>query len=466
MALNTLQNFYKATVTRDWAIGTGNRYVDVLPTPSAGRLVVNGSNSTKREIVEYSGKGTDGSGNYITLTTRGVGGTTEQTHDVNESVRMNITAEDYADIQTEIDAVNSDVSTLDGEVVKKTGDQTITSGVKTFVESPIVPTPTTDYQASTKKYADDLTFAGAPDASTTSKGIVEIATSSEVTAGTDTGGTGAPLVVQPSQLASVSSVSIEAGEDLTAGDAVFISGGQGGALLSATSTTNTTIDTTNGWWYQSYTTDSNAVAIKAVTLRLSGTGTWTVTIRSSPTGSNLISPVSYGPNNVGTDSGDITFVFPTAVAVTASTTYYIVITGPGLRGGTTSSYSGGVSGTSSTSGASWSTPATTVTGDFYFKAYEVVIDTGTVGKTSANSALFYGSDYTTNFIGFSTNTVSKGGTAIIRTINQFTGLSGLTAGTLYYLSNTPGAIASSAGTVSKKIGTALSSTSLLIKHDN
>ena len=39
-------------------------------------------------------------------------------------------------------------------------NQTIASGaIKTFISSPIVPTPTTDYQASTKKYTDD-TFAG------------------------------------------------------------------------------------------------------------------------------------------------------------------------------------------------------------------------------------------------------------------------------------------------------------------
>lgn len=38
--------------------------------------------------------------------------------------------------------------------VALTGNETI-AGVKTFSSSPVVPTPTTDYQASTKKYADD-----------------------------------------------------------------------------------------------------------------------------------------------------------------------------------------------------------------------------------------------------------------------------------------------------------------------
>jgi len=44
---------------------------------------------------------------------------------------------------------------LPADNVKLTGDQTISSGVKTFSVSPIVPTPTTDYQAAPKKYIDD-----------------------------------------------------------------------------------------------------------------------------------------------------------------------------------------------------------------------------------------------------------------------------------------------------------------------
>ena len=42
----------------------------------------------------------------------------------------------------------------DNAVVKLTGAQTV-QGVKTFESSPIIPTPTTDMQASTKKYVDD-----------------------------------------------------------------------------------------------------------------------------------------------------------------------------------------------------------------------------------------------------------------------------------------------------------------------
>lgn len=77
------------------------------------------------------------------------------------------------------------------------------AGVKTFGSFPITPSsaPTTDYQVSNKKYVDDTVGAGAADASATVRGVVELATSAEITAGTATGGTGAALAVTPDQLA-------------------------------------------------------------------------------------------------------------------------------------------------------------------------------------------------------------------------------------------------------------------------
>lgn len=47
----------------------------------------------------------------------------------------------------------------DSAVVKLTGNQTV-AGAKTFSTSPIVPTPTTDFQAATKKYVDDNSGGG------------------------------------------------------------------------------------------------------------------------------------------------------------------------------------------------------------------------------------------------------------------------------------------------------------------
>lgn len=54
-----------------------------------------------------------------------------------------------------------DPSSLDGQFVNLTGNQTI-AGVKTFSSSPIVPTPTTDFQVATKEYVDDNSFNPTP----------------------------------------------------------------------------------------------------------------------------------------------------------------------------------------------------------------------------------------------------------------------------------------------------------------
>jgi len=103
--------------------------------------------------------------------------------------------------QTDFDTLETTVGTKanDNAVVKLTGDQTV-AGVKTFSSSPVVPTPTTDFQASTKKYVDDAAFAGVGDASETAKGVVEEATDAEVTAGTATGATSAKLFITPAKL--------------------------------------------------------------------------------------------------------------------------------------------------------------------------------------------------------------------------------------------------------------------------
>jgi len=145
----TIQNFYKATLSLDWSIGLGTFYVSTKPTITDGWLVISPNNSTIREIIRYTSTGTDSNGDYVVVSIRGVGGTTEQIHTVGEPIRMNITAEYWKDMTDAIDSIVA---------------------------------------------------AGAPNADTTTKGLVEIATDAEVIAGTATGATGASLVATPSQI--------------------------------------------------------------------------------------------------------------------------------------------------------------------------------------------------------------------------------------------------------------------------
>lgn len=147
--MKQVQDFYKATITQDWSIGIGNFYVSVKPTITEGWLYVSPNNTSLREQIYYNGTGTDANGDYITITERGLGETNEQTHTIGEPIRMNI-GECYIEYLT--DAI------------------------------------------------DDIVAGAAPNADTSTKGLVEIATDAEVIAGTDIGGTGAKLVATPSQI--------------------------------------------------------------------------------------------------------------------------------------------------------------------------------------------------------------------------------------------------------------------------
>lgn len=61
----------------------------------------------------------------------------------------------------------------DASVVHTSGAETIT-GTKTFAASPIVPTPVQNGHATTKAYVDSAVSAGAADATTTTKGLIQL----------------------------------------------------------------------------------------------------------------------------------------------------------------------------------------------------------------------------------------------------------------------------------------------------
>lgn len=101
----------------------------------------------------------------------------------------------------------SNTSGFYDELTGKTDDETIT-GTWTFTNpnyprmDTATPFPIANEQLATKAYADSLTFTGAPDATQTQKGIVQIATRAQYDAGTLVGSTSAFLVVTPDILHS------------------------------------------------------------------------------------------------------------------------------------------------------------------------------------------------------------------------------------------------------------------------
>jgi hypothetical protein len=145
MSVNLVQNFYKQTITTPWAMGLGNFYVSQKPNVSVGFLVISPNSESLREIVEYSAVGTDGGGDYVTVSARGLGGTIEQTHAAQEKVYMNITAEHIQQIKESIEAISAagalDASTTVKGVARLTANSNLTIGTVTMtIASPAVAT--------------------------------------------------------------------------------------------------------------------------------------------------------------------------------------------------------------------------------------------------------------------------------------------------------------------------------------
>lgn len=211
-ALTLLQDFYKTTISLQTGAGAGKIYVGVLPTRSAGYLVISAANSVLREIIYYDSTGTDGTGPYVNVAAvgdRGLGGTTARIHNAQESIRMNLTSLHWEDMVASF-AGKFDLSNVDTDgTLAANSDTKVPSqkAVKTYaMPASYLDTSTTlgtsdvkvPSQNAVKQYADGLAIAGAPNASTTTKGIVEESTQAQIESETGTGETGARLFMNPS----------------------------------------------------------------------------------------------------------------------------------------------------------------------------------------------------------------------------------------------------------------------------
>lgn len=107
--------------------------------------------------------------------------------------------------------VISDTAGFWNTFANKNNDSTIT-GKYTFpaggdasapVSGTVYSAPTDDLEYASKKYVDDTAVAGAPDATTSTKGIVQLPTQAQVDARTATGSTGASLTPTPANLRNV-----------------------------------------------------------------------------------------------------------------------------------------------------------------------------------------------------------------------------------------------------------------------
>ena len=93
------QNFYTTTLSSGITATDTTIYLNSLPTPTEGYLVIEPDSSTNKEIIYYTSKGA----NFVTLPSiaagRGVGATTAVSHNSGVTCQMNVVAEHFEALQ-------------------------------------------------------------------------------------------------------------------------------------------------------------------------------------------------------------------------------------------------------------------------------------------------------------------------------------------------------------------------------
>lgn len=196
--------------------------------------------------------------------------------------------------------------------------------------------------------------------------------------------------------------------------------------------------------------------------------TYTVSIRADsggvPSSTDLAVTASLnddsGDGAISTSGGVVTVDFSSAVHLTASTQYWIVFRSVSISGGGSIwveyATSGGGGIYSSSDGSSWSLDGGTGSYDLQVAIY-AVFENGKLYQSDASN----GERDKYNFLVI--NTVSLGSTSLQAVqVGIVSGLTGITAGSTYYVSDTRGTLATSAGTNSIKVGKAISTTELVV----
>lgn len=367
-------------------------------------------------------------------------------------------------------------------------------------------------------YMNSIAGAGAANASTAVKGLVQAATSAQINAGTATGSSGAVLSVTPDALAA-SNIglnsptaaekanldaggtvqSMAAGEAITALDAVAFS--VAAPAFDATSNGSNSTETLT----VSHTCAAGAALIVAASSQGTVSGVTYNGVAMTQIGSQVSSPggsliylfflanPATGANNIVVTKSavlgnmcaasytNVGNVVPStrlqvagtsitnAVALTSSGSWAgavmygeggsVITTGIAttLRGQSSATYALGLTDSNSQAKSSSYQLTTTVTsGNNLSMGFEIQ---GTL-TTSAIRRSVTVSEIGNQFIGFAPSAIASGISGNVLTSGLVTGLSGLLPGRYYYQSSTAGAISATGGF--RPIGYALSATTLLI----
>ena len=260
------------------------------------------------------------------------------------------------------------------------------------------------------------------------------------------------------------------GHAVTAGNAVYVSDGITGIVSLAQNATNNSFVSMgrNGTKQQAQSfvlSDTRYIGKVSIIMGIqSGTPTDNVVVAlqadngGEPDGTDIV--VSAEVDVQTNDTYDFVFSSPEELT---SGTYWAVCRRTGSTDDghyysirTDNTGAGYASGTTLflNSASAWETQGTV---DLVFTVYEI-LPSGYIGKAEADISGRY-----QNFIGFATETKAIDTVAQVSIAGIITGLSSLTP-SQYYLSDTAGAIATSAGSNTRKVGIAISATALYITN--
>lgn len=260
-----------------------------------------------------------------------------------------------------------------------------------------------------------------------------------------------------------------AGENLTAKKPVSVADGVEFLARTYASVATTEVIRDTAWFLQLFQTSQQGNKLYSVTARFSGSvGSVTMSnitckiyaeSSGEPSGAVLGSKV--GAGTVAQAGAEYEFVFSTPVDLSPSTNYVVVFESTSSSNNdliARENSAGQGTKKSADSGSSWSNN----NGALYIKIKEISADAGEIIGACSQ----FDNDRFNNFIGFADASATSGNLTRIIVVGLVTGLTGLTAGLPVYLTDTIGGYGHTPGSNSKRIGLALSSTTMLIEHNN
>ncbi len=262
-----------------------------------------------------------------------------------------------------------------------------------------------------------------------------------------------------------------AAETINSGNAVAVSDGS----VSASFAFKSQSGTDDGSVYPIKGSYSDAVQIGALGESFSYTSSGTITqitvtlkVTGAPVDSievGIMSDSAGSPNNTYISSATLlgssittsyaTYNFTVSAAFLANTTYYIIARRTGVTD-TTNYYQLSFTNVSSNVNRRVNSIWDTFVGGTL-----IYVLTGNISGSIVQAKADVAGRYQA-FAGFANAGYTAGQTATVTSSGTFTGLSGLTSGSQYYLTNTAGIISTTAGTNIVRAGVAKSTTSLLI----